>query len=61
MKKIRIKTYTAVLLHDRGRSRIKVISLSGKQRAIKTIMAMENCPRSAIASITTFNLKQDEK
>ena len=59
MKKI--ATYIAILSHDRGRSKIKVVSLSGKKGAIKMIMAMENCPRSAIASITSFNLKHDNE
>jgi hypothetical protein len=46
-----IETYIATLQHDKGRIRLQINSMSGKQGAIQQIMAIENCPLSAIIGL----------
>lgn len=46
-----IETYIATLQHDKGRIRFQIISMSGKQGAIQQIIAIENCPLSAIIGL----------
>lgn len=48
---ITVETYIATLQHDKGRIRLQVVSMSGKQGAIRQIMAIENCPLSAIIGL----------
>jgi hypothetical protein len=48
---IAIEHYIMKVKHDNGQIRIRVTSLSGKEAAIRQIMAVEGCPRSAIKSI----------
>ncbi len=46
-----IETYIATLQHDKGRIRLQINSMSGKQGAIQQIMAIENCPMRAIIGL----------
>ena len=46
-----IEIYEATLKHDTGTTMLRVISLSGKQRAIQQITAVEGCPECAIVDI----------
>lgn len=46
-----IETYTVTLQHDKGRVRLQVASMSGKQGVIQQIMAIENCPMRAIIGL----------
>ncbi|NML70794.1 hypothetical protein HHL23_13455 [Chryseobacterium sp. RP-3-3] len=48
---ITIETYTATLQHDKGKVRLQVASMRGKQGAIQQIMAIENCPMQAIIGL----------
>lgn len=48
---ITIETYIAILQHDKGRIRFQINSMSGKQGAVRQIMAIENCPLSAIIGL----------
>jgi hypothetical protein len=57
---MKVKIYSATVAHDNGKSTFKVVSLTGKEGAIKTIMAIENCPRSAIKKITKTKMLQPE-
>ena len=46
-----IETYIATLQHDKGRIRLQINSMSGKQGAIQQIIAIENCPMRAIIGL----------
>ena len=46
-----METYKATLKHDTGKVTLTVVSLSGKQRAIQQITAVEGCPECAIVDI----------
>jgi hypothetical protein len=48
---MKISIYSATVAHDKGKSKFKVVSLNGREGAINIIMAMEQCPRSAISKI----------
>lgn len=52
-----IETYIVTLKHDRGRTRLKVVSLNGEQGAKEQIMAAEGCPESAIVKMKKINSK----
>ncbi len=58
---MKITIYSATVAHDKGKSKFKVVTLSGKEGAIKTIMAMEQCPRSAIIRIAKAKKIRPEK
>ena len=46
-----MEIYKATLKHDTGKVTLTVVSLSGKQRAIQQITAVEGCPECAIVDI----------
>ena len=48
---MKIETYLVTLRHDNGTHRLKVVSLSGKQGAIRQVTATEHCPECAIVDI----------
>lgn len=43
--------FIVTVKNDKGTAKLKVVSLSGKQGAIKQIIASENCPENAILKI----------
>lgn len=53
-----IETYIATLKHDKGKARVKVVSLSGEQGAIQQITAVEGCPERAIIKLKLINTKK---
>ncbi|GMN08142.1 Uncharacterised protein [Chryseobacterium taihuense] len=50
-----METYKATLKHDTGKVTLTVVSLSGKQRAIQQITAVEGCPECAIVDIVKID------
>lgn len=50
-----IETYRATLKHDNGIVKLKVISLSGKQGAIRQITTAEGCLECAIVKIVKID------
>lgn len=58
---MRISIYRVVLSSDSGKVTLKVVSLSGKKGALKTVLAMENCPPSAIISIVKEEIPRAKK
>ena len=50
-----IEIYEATLKHDTGTTMLRVISLSGKQGAIKQITTAEGCPECAIVDIVKID------
>jgi hypothetical protein len=54
---MKIGIYKATLTHDNGKIKLNVVSLSGKQGAIKQIMVSEKCPESAITKIKKLSPK----
>jgi hypothetical protein len=51
MNQFQIEHFRVTVKHDKGRAKIRVVSLTGEQGAINQIMAAELCPRSAIVRI----------
>lgn len=52
-----IENFIATVQHDKGRIKLKVVSLSGEQGAIEQIMAVENCPQRAIVKLKKISSK----
>lgn len=48
---MKIEIYKVTLKHDKGTKRLKVISLSGEQGAVKQITVAEHCPTTAIIKL----------
>ncbi len=42
------ETFIAILKHDKGTVKIKVVSLSGRRGALQQLTAVEGCPESAV-------------
>ncbi len=55
---MRIETYVVTVRHDNGKTRIRVVSLSGKQGAITQVVTAEGCPECAIVGIRRLNKKR---
>ncbi|WP_343642354.1 hypothetical protein [Chryseobacterium sp.] len=55
---MKIEIYVATVQHDKGQTKLRVVSLSGKQGAIQQITALENCPECAITTITKIGYKK---
>lgn len=52
---MKIEIFIATVKNDNGTTKLKVVSLSGKQGAIHQITASEHCPVCAIVEIVKIN------
>lgn len=50
-----MEIFVATVRHDNGIVKLKVVSLSGKDRAIRQITAIEGCPKSAIVDLVKID------
>ncbi|WP_126652179.1 hypothetical protein [Chryseobacterium aureum] len=55
---MKIEIYVATVQHDKGKTKFRVVSLSGKEGAIEQVKTLENCPESAIIAVTKIGYKK---
>lgn len=54
---MKLEYFVATVKHNQGRVKMQIISLTGIDGAIASILAAEGCPRSAIKSIKPQKFK----